>query len=309
MELEFVRWLTKRLPPHPRLRIGPGDDAALLELAAGEGVVVTADLLIDGVHFLASETALERIGHKCLAVNLSDLAAMAARPLAAVVSLALPRDGVSGIGPRETAAQLIEGMLPLCERLEVCIAGGDTNVHAGPLVVAVTALGESTPHGVLRRDGAKPGDALLVTGSLGGSLLGKHLDFTPRCEEALRLADSYTLHAGMDLSDGLSMDLPRLAAASGVGAVVEAAAIPMSDDAHEAAARSGRTPIDHALGDGEDFELLLAVVADEAERMLAEAPLACGLTRIGEVVAERGIFLQGAEGKRTPLEAAGYEHR
>src|SRR5688572_28820097 len=149
MEREFIDWLRSRLLPHNRLRLGPGDDAALVQLAQSADCVVTTDMLMDGIDFRLAEHDPRKIGRKALAVNLSDLAAMAARPVAAVVSLALPKTG-----GRKLTEELYEGLLPLAEEFECALAGGDTNSWNGPLVISVTALGETTPRGPLLRGGA-----------------------------------------------------------------------------------------------------------------------------------------------------------
>ncbi len=308
MELDFVAWLNERLPPNPAVRIGVGDDAALLDLPSKQ-LVTTADLLIDGVHFLTAEHAPERIGRKALAVNLSDLAAMAARPAGVLVSLALPRDGAGGLTPDDLAKRLIEGMLPLAEEFGCPIIGGDTNVGPGPLAIAVTALGEPTERGIVRREGGKPGDILFVTGPLGGSLAGKHLDFTPRVEEALALHKQVTLHAMMDLSDGLSLDLARLCEASGVGAVINAMSVPISEAAAAAAEASGKAALDHALSDGEDFELLLAVDADTAADLEAYPAATSQLVRIGWVTERTDRLIRFGNGDTSRLTPQGYEHR
>jgi thiamine-monophosphate kinase len=304
MELDFVRWLNERLPAIGGGQIGVGDDAAVVTLG-GSQLVATADLLIDGVHFDTSQHAIERIGRKSLAVNLSDLAAMAAKPVGCLVSLALPRGGAGGVTTQQLAMRLVEGMAPLAEEFGCPIIGGDTNVHDGPLVINVTAFGEPTERGVVRRNGARPGDVLLVTGKLGGSLAAKQFDFTPRIREAFALHVAAPLHAMMDLSDGLSLDLNRLCEASGVGAIVEAEAVPISI----AAKLTGEAALDHALSDGEDFELLIAVALEDAARLLADAPVACGLTRIGEMIAGSGVSLRLGDGSITPLEAKGYQHQ
>lgn len=300
MELGFVDWLRQRLPASPHVRIGVGDDAALLDLPSGQ-LVTTADLLIDGVHFLTAEHAPERIGRKALAVNLSDLAAMAARPVGAVVSLALPRDGAAGLDNRELAARLIEGMLPLAEEFSCPIVGGDTNVGPGPLAIAVTAFGESTERGVVRRDGAQPGDAICVTGLLGGSLAGKHLDFTPRVKEALAIHERVELHSMMDLSDGLSLDLQRLCEASGVGAILEEDSIPIAEEANPDVGR--------ALSDGEDFELLFTLPEHELRRLIDAPPLGVTPVRIGTITYENDLFIRDECGARQALLPQGYEHR
>jgi thiamine-monophosphate kinase len=306
MEREFVRWLCNRLPPHRRMLVGPGDDAAVLQLGADANLVATTDMLMDGVDFNLSRHEPERIGRKALAVNLSDLAAMAARPVAALVSLALPRDGGEALGRR-----LFEGMLPLAESLDCPIAGGDTNSWDGPLVISVTALGEVHAGRGWTRAGARPGDTIVVTGQFGGSILGKHFDFLPRVAEALWLAEHAQIHAALDVSDGLSLDLWRLCEASGCGAALSLETIPISDAARQLAHESNDevSPLDHALGDGEDFELILAVPPDEAARLI-QMPLAgTTLTQIGTFIAEQGLFAESAGGQRKALAARGYEHR
>ncbi|NIL97689.1 MAG: thiamine-phosphate kinase [Planctomycetales bacterium] len=269
---------------------------------AGAQAVVTCDLIADGVHFRLDRHAPGRVGRKALAVNLSDLAAMAARPLAAFLAILLPRGDAS-----QLAHQLWEGLQPLAEQYELAIAGGDTNTWDGPLVISATLIGTPTPRGPLLRSGAQPGDQLLVTGHFGGSQLGHHLDFEPRVGEALLLAKRYTLHAGIDCSDGLALDVARLAEESGCGAVIQLQDVPLADAARQLAETSGRTAIQHALGDGEDFELLLAVPPEEAQRMLAEQPLSVPLTRVGQFVDSRGLWQQDGQ-RRSRLEPVGYEH-
>ncbi len=304
MEREFIEWLRGRVPPHRLLPLGIGDDAAVLEWPA-DRVVVTTDVITDQVDFRLGECDPRQIGRKALAVNLSDLSAMAAVPRGVVVGLVLPRHDALKL-----AQELYEGLLPLAEQYDLAVAGGDTNCWDGPLVVSVTAIGSPTERGVLRRDGARPGDRIVVTGSFGGSLLGHHFDFTPRVCEALRLHERYELHAAMDCSDGLSLDVSRLAAASGCGACLDVAQIPIAAAARQLAAeqRDARTALEHALGDGEDFELILALPPQECERLLAEQPLEVPLTQIGEFVAERGLWQRDAAGKRTPLTPRGFEH-
>jgi thiamine-monophosphate kinase len=310
VELEFLQWLRNRLPLDMRAPLGLSDDAAILQLSGGGRVVATVDMLTEGVDFLLAQDRPQRIGRKALAVNLSDLAAMAARPFAALVALTLPRKG-----GMELAKQLFEGIIPLAEEFGVALAGGDTNTWDGPLVISVTLLGDVTEHGPLLRSGAKAGDAIVVTGKLGGSRLGHQFDFRPRVREALWLAENSELHAGLDLSDGLALDLWRMCQASNLGAIVEIARVPVSEDAAKWAANvvDGSTPVEHALSDGEDFELLLAMPPRDAERLVNEQPLACGLTIVGEFVSASGaedgrIWRREADGSRAPLVPRGYEH-
>lgn len=310
MEADLIAYLRQRIPGHPRLRLGVGDDAAVLDLAGTAECVLTVDMLMDGVDFDLAAIDPRRAGRKALAVNLSDLAAMASRPLAGVVALALPRRPREGVpSALDLARQLYEGLLPLAEQHGLVIAGGDTNSWDGPLAISVTLLGEVTARGPLRRGGARPGDRILVTGSFGGSILGRHLDFEPRVREALQLADRYTLDGGMDVSDGLTLDLSRMAEESGCGAVVDLASVPISKAAWAVAAQQpdGRTPLEHALGDGEDFELILAVAPEEAAKILAERPLDIPLTDIGRFIAEPGLW-QGDGAGRRPLAPRGYQH-
>jgi thiamine-monophosphate kinase len=314
MEREFVKWLCNRLPAHPRLLVGAGDDAAILRTTPEENLVATTDMLMDGVDFELARHEPERIGRKALAVNLSDLAAMGARPLAALAAVALPRQGGEAL-----ARRLYEGMLRLAAEFDCPIAGGDTNSWDGPLVISVTALGEVPHQRRWRRSGARPGDAILVTGEFGGSIGGKHFDFTPRVREALWLAQHATIHAAMDVSDGLSLDLSRICAASGCGAEIDFGSVPVAGAAVEisalpksSASSTGKMPvppIDHALGDGEDFELLLAVPSEVAAELVKMQPLGTPLTQIGRFIAEPGLFIRGADGQRAPLVPRGYEHR
>ncbi len=305
MEKALVNWLRRRLPSHPLLKLGIGDDAAILDLRSAAECVVTVDALMDGVDFDLKAIDPRRAGRKALAVNLSDLAAMAAEPLAGVVALVLPKTG--GL---DLAIKLFEGMLPLAEKHGLAIAGGDTNSWDGPLVASVTLLGGVTPRGALRRGGAKVGDRILATGAFGGSILGRHLDFEPRVAESLLLNELYELHAGIDVSDGLSLDLNRMAEESGCGALLELEKIPIADDARRLAAQlsDGSGSLDHALGDGEDFELLLAVGPEEAKRLLADQPLAVPLTEIGEMIPESGLWQRGDHGEKIPLKPRGWEH-
>jgi thiamine-monophosphate kinase len=209
--------------------------------------------------------------------------------------------------------QLYEGILPLARQFDLALAGGDTNCWEGPLVINITALGQVTEKGPLLRGGASPGDSIVVTGDFGGSILGRHYDFQPRVSEALLLHDQYAIHAGIDVSDGLSLDLSRICQESGCGAVVQLDRVPVSPDAERLAGQEpGKADRDaalrHALADGEDFELVLAVPRGEDERMLADQPLSVPLTRIGYFIAESGIWQQRRDGERRPLAPRGFQH-
>ncbi len=305
METELIAQLRRRLPSHPLLKLGIGDDAAILDGARGADWVVTVDMLTDQVDFLLDEVDPRRVGRKSLAVNLSDLAAMACRPVAVVVALVLPR-----VGGMELGLALYEGMIPLAEEFGIAIAGGDTNSWDGPLALSVTALGEATAQGPLQRNGARPGDRILVTGTLGGSILGHQFDFQPRVREALDLAERYELHAGIDISDGLLRDLSHIVEESGCGAVLDLANIPISEDAVRLSRErgDGTTPLDHALSDGEDFELILAATTEEAGRMVADPAISVPITEVGRFVADPGLWREDEQGNLVPLAVRGFEH-
>lgn len=305
-EDDLVRLLVQRLPRDPRVLVGAGDDAAILRVAEGHELVATSDMLMDHVDFAIDGDDPAQIGRKALAVNLSDLAAMAARPLGALVSLALPRTG----GDR-LAQALYEGLLPLASTMGCPVVGGDTNSWEGPLVISVTALGEVPAGRRWLRCGAQPGDVIVVTGEFGGSLLGRQFEFVPRVHEALWLAEHATVHAAIDVSDGLALDLARLAQSSNCGAVLELDRVPVSPAAHELAAREGSPAraLEHALADGEDFELILAMPPQEAKRLVQQQPLAVPLRRIGYFVEGRGLFQHVPGGEPTPLPVRGYQHQ
>jgi thiamine-monophosphate kinase len=280
--------------------MGPGDDCALLA-ASEQPWLVTTDMLLEGSHFKLAEAGPVRVGHKAMAVNLSDIAAMAGRPVAAVVSVGLPRHGASAI-----AEGLYQGLRTLADAFDTAIIGGDTNTWDGGLVISVTLLGQPTPPGAVRRAGARPGDWLLVTGPLGGSLLDKHLDFTPRVREAILLQQAADLHAMIDISDGLAADAHHICEESKCGAVLYAEAIPIQDAVNRI--QDGRTPLEHALSDGEDFELAFAVSPEDGRRLIATQPIAgINLTQVGEFLAEKKYLLD-EKGVRRRLEPRGFVH-
>jgi thiamine-monophosphate kinase len=331
-EFEYIAWLRARTPADPRVLIGPGDDCAVLA-PPGRALLVTTDMLMDGTDFVLAEVGPRRAGRKAMAANLSDIAAMAGVPGAAVVSVALPRTpsrggegsaasrggegekrpgGLLSFSPSPDSpsppllgAELYLGLREVADAFGVALVGGDTNSWDGKLVISVTALGEATARGPVTRRGANPGDWLFVTGPLGGSILGHHLDFTPRVREALALHQAVELRAMLDISDGLAADVNHICEESGCGAVLVAEAIPISDSARELSHTSGKTPLQHALGDGEDFELVFAVKPEDGAQLLATPPIP-GLVKIGECV-ESGLWLE-VTGARHPLAPVGWVH-
>lgn len=250
-ESDFLEFLRRSSSATPAVPIPIGDDLAALRWPAGQLLLVGADQVLDGVHVDLRVHPPRAIGAKAMNRNLSDCAAMACVPVAAVVTLALPAGGGEAM-----AREIVAGVRDAGARFGCAVVGGDTGSWPGPLAVSVSVLGRSAGIDPVTRAGARPGDKLYVTGPLGGSIRGRHMTFTPRVELSLELASRFELHAMLDLSDGLSRDLPRLCAASGCGAMLDAARIPIHNDAH--AMNDGQPPLEHALHDGEDYELLFA---------------------------------------------------
>ena len=306
-EFELISRLTRSLPTNKSVVAGPGDDCAVIDFGLPDRLLLfKTDAVVQGIHFEPG-TAPEKIGHKALGRCLSDIAAMAGTPTAALVTLALPRefdpaflDGVYG------------GINTLARRYEVAIVGGETTTNPERILISIALLGWAPRGKAVLRSGAEVGDALFVTGELGGSLAGKHLEFEPRLSEARWLAQHFSVHAMIDLSDGLAGDLPHLLKASQVGAELLATSIPISRQARLAAKGESATrpALMAALSDGEDFELLFTVAGRDAVPVLdawrKQFPN-LALTCIGRITAGEGITLRDKQGVR-PLSAHGYAH-
>jgi thiamine-monophosphate kinase len=306
-ELALLARLLPTLPANDAVVLGAGDDCAVLDLGLPDRwLLFKADAVVERVHFLP-DTPPEKVGRKALARALSDIAAMAGTPTAALVTLGLPRGFDS-----DRIKAIYDGLAACARQHGVAIAGGETTTNPGGLLMSIAVLGWVAKDKCLRRAGAQPGDALFVSGELGGSLAGRHLDFEPRLAEARWLAAQGSVHALIDLSDGLASDLRHLLAAGSVGAELHAPAIPVSRAARTAqdAAGTRRPPLLAALTDGEDFELLFAAAARSAVPLLdgwrkefPEVPLSC----IGRVTAGRRILLRDRDGLK-PFPEHGYVH-
>jgi thiamine-monophosphate kinase len=325
-ETEFVRWLERQSSGEARgLRLGIGDDAALVEPRRGCEIILTTDLSIEGVHFLPQVHPARAVGHRALARSLSDVAAMGGTPGYALISLALSR--------RTTQAWLKEfysGVFALARRFAVTVVGGDTALVHGPTTVDVTVVGEVAKGKAILRSGARTGDQLFVSGRLGLSALGlqliraggrrkaavapgklsdalrAHLYPQPRCGLGRFLGEKRLASALIDLSDGLSTDLTRLCAASHVGARIFATQIPIPSPGVRGGSSLERA-LGLALNGGEDYELLFSVPPNKISRLPA-AFLGVPLHHIGEVRIGRKILLSLPEGKEVPLRPAGYDH-
>jgi len=302
-EFDLIARLTPNLATNAAVVTGAGDDCAVLDLGQPDQLTLfKTDAVVEGIHF-TRETPPEKIGRKALARCLSDIAAMAGTPVAAVVTLALP----TGFEP-DRVTKIYDGLNALARETGVAIVGGETTTNPERLLLSIALLG-TVPRGrAALRSGAKAGDAIFVTGDLGGSIAGKHLDFIPRLAEARWLAEHFTVHAMMDLSDGLGGDIQHILRASQVGAVLLKTAIPVSRAAKNRTTE--KPPFVAALTDGEDFELLFTVPAKSAvplldawKRQFPDLKLTC----IGKIVAGQGVILQDRTGAR-PLNLGGYVH-
>ena len=283
--------------------VGPGDDAAVLLIPPNEVCVVTTDSVIGDVHYDSATADPEEIGHKAAARALSDLAAMAAHGVAIVASVVLPRDATM-----DFAQRLHQGLIEVCDAFGVGLVGGDVAVAEGPLVVNVTAIGAVAPNRVALRSGAEVGDVVCVTGELGGSLLGRHLRFMPRITEGLWIAEHAKVHAMIDISDGLARDANHIAEESHRGLCLDPVALPIAPAAHEAAQGSGRSALEHALHDGEDYELLFTLPPRSARHLFARDDAPVRITAVGEVIEEPGLYLKTKDGGRKPLDPGGWTH-
>jgi thiamine-monophosphate kinase len=299
---------------------GIGDDAAVYRPAPGMYQLLTTDMLVENIHFLLASTTPWQLGYKAIAVNLSDIAAMGGRPRHAVVSLGLPPRL-----PVEFVVALYDGMKEICREFAVNIVGGDTVASPYGLVINAAVTGEVEPAALLRRSGASPGDAVVVTGTLGDAAGGLDLllkgdwekhDFawplvtahlTPRPRVATgRLLAGWGATSADDISDGLASEAHEIAAASGVGVRLYADRIPLSSQLTAAAALLGKPSLDYALYGGEDFQLVFTIGQDKLGRLAGKGG---PLTVVGEVTArEDGVVLMAADGAAAPLTPRGYNH-
>lgn len=320
-ESEFIGWLKGRARADDRrVRLGIGDDAALVQIGKSCELALTTDFSIEGVHFSRRIHPPRSVGHRALARALSDLAAMGAKPRYALVSLA-----VSKRTTRRWIKEFYAGMHWLARRFEVSIIGGDTAVVPGPVSVDAIAIGEIARGQAVQRSGAHPGDSIFVSGRLGMSALGlrqlnlqrrsrrsanlqppqgairAHLYPEPRCHMGCSLAEGRLATAMIDISDGLSSDLSRLCEASEVGARIEAELIPAPQ------IPSMKQGLALALHGGEDYELLFAVPpfkVSQVPRRFHDAPI----HRIGTISRNRGLILISEKGMEETLQPSGYDH-
>jgi thiamine-monophosphate kinase len=331
-EQELIARVRAALPPPPPwLLIGIGDDAAVVEPERNRLDVFTVDAIVDGVHFERRFTPPAAIGHRALAVNLSDLAAMGASPRLALLSMALPAEL-----PCADFDALVGGLAQLARSHRVHLVGGNLTRTSGPLAVDVTAAGTVKRRGVLTRSGARPGDEIYVTGTIGGAAAGlqilragppaagrgacapeadavrRYLFPEPRVRTGVLLGRNRAASACIDLSDGLADAVRQVAQASSVGAIIDAAAVPVHPAARTCFAARGEDELMAAAAKSDDYELLVTVRPRFRGRLLAARSDGAPFTRIGVCTAERDIRLRwtataGAAPRETPL-PSGFTH-
>lgn len=307
-EFALIEKITKGLRLSNAVIKGVGDDCAVLKFTRDKYLLLTTDIFVENTHFILKDTlkgtsALKdtgappfQIGWKALAANVSDIAAMGGIPKDALISLALPSN---------YAIRMVEGIYrgikAVARGFGINIVGGDTS-RADKLIINISLLGEVKKKHLVLRSGARRGDIIFVTGSLGGSIYGKHIRFIPRIKEAQLLVKSFKLHSMIDLSDGLSSDLNHIARESDVGALIYEQSIPLSRDARS---------IKQALNMGEDFELLFTLSPAEAKKLLRKKPrgIVIPLTRIGEIRDKRfDLKLITKKGREKELRQEGFRH-
>jgi len=296
-ETGLIQRLAKNFKAGNDIVKGIGDDCAVIRISKERHLLITIDMLLEDVDFRLKDATAYQIGWKSLACGLSDIASMGGVAKYAVVSLGLPRRLSV-----EFVDELYRGIKALARRFDVEIVGGDTN-SSKALVMDVAVLGFVEPEKLKFRSGAKPGDIICVTGSLGGSYKSKrHLTFTPRLKEARCLVNNFRINSMIDISDGLSTDLNHIARDSDVGACIYEELIPVSKDAKG---------INAALNEGEDFELLFTMPLREARRFAGKDPCANSvkITQIGEILDKAaGVKMIGRGGKARDLKPKGFSH-
>ena len=327
----LIARITARLATPSWVVVGPGDDAAVIEPERGALDVLTTDAQVEGVHFDRRFVPPDAIGHRALAVNLSDLAAMGAQPRAVLLSLILPGDLESTV-----VDAMVDGLLALAARHRVAVIGGNITRSPGPLVIDITAIGSVGRRRILTRAGARPGDDVYVTGTVGGAVVGlrtlqgeggpeadlqvrasqrsdvesqqRYLRPDPRVRAGLLLGRNRAATACIDLSDGLADGLRQLASASGVGITVDEDAVPLGEGVREFHRTHGLDPLLAALAGGDDYELLFTARPRQRGRLRAVRRLTGDLpiTKIGVVTNDQRLVLRTASGTRDLPE--GFEH-
>lgn len=334
--IEHLRGQANSRNHSPRVINGIGDDASVITQSANRDLLVTTDLLIEGIDFHRHATPARLLGHKALAVSLSDIAAMGGRPYWSFLSIGLPHDEWSG----EFKDEFYEGFFALADHFGVTLAGGDISATKEGIVIDSIVLGEVASGAAVKRSGARPGDQIYVTGNLGGAAAGlklielgaragqrsvpalaressaetaiqnlllRQLRPQPRVGWGIVLGEQQIASAMIDLSDGLSSDLNHLCKESNAGALIDAASIPLDEDVRHLCGRRALDPLALALHGGEDFELLFTVNSENAARLPKKVDGVL-ITRIGEITADAGAIRIREKNHEWDLQPQGFEH-
>jgi len=295
-EIGLIKELAKRFRLDSSVIKGSGDDAAVVRWTKDKYLLLTCDMLIEGIHFSRPKASPFQIGWKALGRNLSDIAAMGGSPRYALVSLAIPESS-----PVSVAKGICDGIKSLADKFGVNIVGGDM-ARSRKIMIDISVAGEVRKKNLVLRSGAKVRDLILVTGSLGGSKKGKHLNFMPRIKESQSIVNNFKVNSMIDISDSLAIDLYRIIGPCNLGASIYEESIPLSRDA---------VKIEDALYDGEDYELLFTMGAKEAERLLKSnfARVGTRVSLIGEITDKRyGYKIIRESGHEEDLRIKGYTH-
>ncbi len=295
-EFGLIERISRLINNSPKVIRGIGDDTAVLKFKKDRHLLFTTDMLLEGVHFRLKEASPFRIGWKALCCSLSDIAAMGGIPKFALISIGIPKNFEIG-----DIDELYRGLNSAAKKFKVDIVGGDTD-SSEKFIINVSLVGEVEKKNTSLRKGAKIGDRIFITGELGGSKKGRHLEFTPRIKEARWLVRNFKINSMIDISDGLIQDLGHILKQSGLGAVLDKEAIPISKDADT---------FEEAITYGEDFELLFTVSKREAQRLsnnLHIRPFKTKINQIGEVVKNGGVRLLEESGQTKSLVLKGYKH-
>ncbi|MFH1232158.1 MAG: thiamine-phosphate kinase [Planctomycetota bacterium] len=336
-EFGYIKWIQKHLkynrlassPTTSRsgdVLIGSGDDCAVIKLPDSNLLYATTDTIVEGVDFNLRSATPEQVGYKSVAISLSDLAAMGGgfSKIYALISASLPKK----LTKSSFTHPLFQGMSRISKQFGVRIIGGDISSTKGPITITSTLLGISRGLKPIRRSGACIGDAILVTGKLGGSILGKHLSFIPRLEESELLNRHYKLNSMIDISDGLLADLNHILETSPpkadlpkvqgckkkttsdkIGAMLDEVSIPISLDAYKLSRKNGNKALRHAFSDGEDFELLFTAPMEEAVKIIHDKRFnKIPISIIGLIWEQKGIFWCNRNGKVIKIKPEGFRH-
>ena len=302
-EFSFIKWIKRNQKKDKNTIIGIGDDCSSIKINHNLLYLITTDMLVEGTHFELKKNTPRKIGKKSIACSISDIAAMGCPAKYAVVSICFPLKTKT-----KFAKELFLGMKEEADEYNIKIIGGDIVSGKKMLAINVTMFGKNDGLKPVTRSGAKVNDAIMITGTLGGSILKKHISFKPRLKESLILNKKFSINSMIDVSDGLVADLNHILEESGTGAILYEDKIPISADAKKLARKTSLSALHHALHDGEDYELLFTLSNKESEKLLASRSLSIRVSKIGHIKKPHSLFMQDSNGKLKKLKPLGYKH-